>query len=266
MAGISQVVTGHPTIRIGAGTGDGSSAGNAGSSALAIKQRTGTTTDGLYWVKPPNGAATQVWCDMNTDGGGWMLVARTHPSANPAPGNWGWRSPTVFGAPTTYGAGYCMDSLNWYNNGFRFHEYIFGNQSTDNSNAWGPFIYKTSVSNATTFMTSDTQQTGTYATLKSNLSIYGTTIFPGMQSVFGYPVSATAANVFFMRDCCTPESAYGVQPTGMLTTYCSVDTPVVWYSGPWCNGATLSGNNWVHGGSSSPLNTGGTNQAMIMVR
>lgn len=252
-----------PTI--GAGTGDGSSAANAGSSALAIKRLTGTTTDGLYWVKAPSGTATQVWCDMNTSGGGWMLVARTHPSAAPSSGTWGWRATTVFGAATTYTNGFCLDLLNWYNNGFKFYSYIFGNQLNNISNTWGPFIYQVGLSNPDTFMTSDTQQSGsTYDTLKSDTSIYWTTAFPGMQQAIGYATTGTTNNIFYMRDCCG-FAGYGITPTGMATTYCS-DVPHAGYCGPWCNGATLSGNTYVQGGSSSSSNTGGTNQCMIMVR
>ena len=52
--------------------GDGSTSATAAPSARAIKQLTNTTTDGLYWIYIPQVGATQVYCDMNTDGGGWM--------------------------------------------------------------------------------------------------------------------------------------------------------------------------------------------------
>lgn len=263
MAGASQFFAGHPTIQIGAGTGDGSSAVNAGSSALAIKQRTGTTTDGLYWIKPLSGAAIQVWCDMNTSGGGWMLVARTHPTGAAAAGTWGWRGPGI-GAPTTYTSNYQLNLLSLYNNGFRFGEYIFGNQLTNDSNNWGPFIY--SVGGVTTIdlMTSDTPQYPTYYnTLKSDTNVYGSNNSPSMQYTYGFAVSATAMNVYHMRDCCGA-AGYGVTPTGMATTYVNAASPQ-FYSGPWVNN-TLSGNTYVQGGSSAFNNMGGTIQCMIMVR
>lgn len=54
---------------------DGSTESKAAPSAKYIKDLTNTTTDGLYWIKKPGTTtAYQVFCDMNTNGGGWMLV------------------------------------------------------------------------------------------------------------------------------------------------------------------------------------------------
>lgn len=264
MTGIQQIYTGgFPGI--GAGTGDGSSAANAGSSAVAIKQRTGTTTDGLYWIKPPNGSAVQVWCDMNTDGGGWILIARTHPTdTGVAAGTWGWASTTTYGSPTTYTTAYHLGFKSLYNNGFRVSQFIFGNQLNNISNNWGPFIYQVSA-DMDALITSDTLQSClAYQTLKSDTNVYGSTAYPRMHVAIGYPTTGTTNNVFYLRDCCG-YSGRGIKPNGMSTFYCS-DSANPFYCGPWCNGATLSGNTYVQGGSSSSSNTGGTNQCMIMVR
>lgn len=54
---------------------DGSTEALAAPSARYIKDVIGATTDGYYWVKLPGDIkARQVWCDMNTDSGGWMLL------------------------------------------------------------------------------------------------------------------------------------------------------------------------------------------------
>lgn len=74
---------------------DGSSLERAAISAAAIKSLTGTTSNGLYWINLPVVGPTLVFCDMNTDGGGWMHCAtftdnnerhndaQTHPWAAP---------------------------------------------------------------------------------------------------------------------------------------------------------------------------------------
>ena len=54
---------------------DGSSASRAATSAKAIKTLTGTTTSGLYWLKPSGFShPAQFYCEMNYYGGGWTFV------------------------------------------------------------------------------------------------------------------------------------------------------------------------------------------------
>lgn len=52
---------------------DGSTSALAAPSASFIKAATGTTTDGIYWIDLPRLGPTQMYCDMNIDGGGWMM-------------------------------------------------------------------------------------------------------------------------------------------------------------------------------------------------
>lgn len=77
---------------------DGSTEALAAKSAYAIKVATSTTTNGLYWITMSGGVARQVYCDMSTDGGGWMRIyngnnttgvqlgGQTAMSGNPATG------------------------------------------------------------------------------------------------------------------------------------------------------------------------------------
>lgn len=56
---------------------DGLSQRTAGTSALSIKNLTGTTTDGAYWIQPVGCPEPfQLHCYMSIEGGGWMLVLR----------------------------------------------------------------------------------------------------------------------------------------------------------------------------------------------
>lgn len=67
-----QIDTGTKWLSVG--VQDGSSFNNAAVSAKAIKDMTGTSVSGTYWIMV-NGTPTEIYCDMSTSGGGWMSFA-----------------------------------------------------------------------------------------------------------------------------------------------------------------------------------------------
>lgn len=206
-----------------------------------------------------------VYCDMTTDGGGWMMIARSHPSTVDYNGqNWGWRGGPI-GSVNDFSQAYQAGWYPYWNSyGNSFTEFIFGNRENINNNNWGYFVYKRSGLTYSTFLESDTQQGASDTTLKSNTSVYGNTDRPGMQGAIGFPVTGTSNNIYYMRDCCG-FSTYGGTPTAMNTTYCGAS---FYYAGPWCGGSSTdsSGNFLPNSYDSNGLRYGGTNQYMIMVR
>jgi hypothetical protein len=220
--------------------------------------------DGLYWVYPggPTSSPYQVYCDMTTDGGGWMLVARSSPSVNLNGENWGWKGGKV-GSINDFSQAYQLQWYDVWDGNATFTSFIFGNQRTNADNSWGPFIYKVSSINYATFFGSDTQQYYSLSTLKSDTSVYGTTSYPGMQQAVGYTTTGTNNNIYYLRDCCG-FAGIGGGWGGMSTYYCGA---AFYYSGPWCGGETTTGgiydfNTYVSNG----LTYGGTQHYMIMVK
>ena len=67
---------------------DGSSPSLAAESAVYLKDIAGINNNGTYYINW-NGTPTQIYCDMQTNGGGWMLFACADGNAAWFPGNTG---------------------------------------------------------------------------------------------------------------------------------------------------------------------------------
>lgn len=226
--------------------------------------------DNYYMLYPqgPSSAGVLTWCDMTTDGGGWMMIARSHPSTvNYNGANWGWQGGAI-GSVKDFTQAYQLGWWTFFNNNATFSSFIFGNRSNLYNNAWGYFTYKVNISSYSTFTTSDTQQgPSSTSTLRSDTSVYTWTTYPGMQSAIGYPVTGTTNNIYYLRDCCG-FAGYGGTATSFVSTYCGSDS-VLAYSGPWCGGSSTDGSgNFLPGTTTTPAGYkyGGTNQYMIMVK
>lgn len=228
--------------------------------------------NGIYTLCPDGtlNSATRVYCDMTTDGGGWMLIARSHEIGNISLGKWGWLA-TGTGELDDFSQPYQLPwYTKWHSKSNTFTSVLFGNRLNVYNNEWGPFIYKHVTNYNNLFTTDGIVISSSTTTIKYDLSVYNTTAFPAMQIYLGYATSALTDNSFYLRD--YPGIGYGGYPNGMFTTY--VNDPSLWgVSGPWgvtglnysklTKGFDSSGNYIQKSGNT---NYGGVGQYMIMVR
>ena len=218
---------------------------------------------GVYPYGPTSTYVLTIYADMVTDGGGWQLIARSHPSAANTPG-WGWNA-APRGTVDVFNGAYNLGWIQTYaGTGVTFTNWMFGNRGNINDNSWGPFKYKLSNINYTTLTTSDTQQGYTASTIAYNLSVYNTSNYPSMQGQVGYYSTGTSNTIFYMRDCCG-FGTYGGFAYGMYTVY--INDPTYWAnSGPWGrtdNAVDGSGNFTQTTGN---VNYGGTWQYLMFVK
>ena len=147
--GQTSAITLSGSYHVVASARDGSTSANAAASAWEIKKTLGPAArTGYYYLKNPyDGTTSQWWCDMETDGGGWILVAHTGDGAMSDQGTGGthWYSRSNKGGFDTVGAGYYAGGGFWRTSGgawsentcgqlmwdVRTHYSEFNNQSND---------------------------------------------------------------------------------------------------------------------------------------
>ena len=108
---------------------DGSTSARAATSAWEIKKTLGPAArTGYYYLKDTTGTVAQWWCDMDTDGGGWILIAHVGEGSMSSQSTSGdhWWDATNRGGFNSIGSGYYKGGGYWRGSGGAWAENTCG--------------------------------------------------------------------------------------------------------------------------------------------
>lgn len=194
----------------------------AAPSCRALKDSQPTLPSGIYWIDPdadgPIDAFT-AYCDMVTDGGGWMLVARSRPGGWAAGCN-GTDGGTSFG--WRYDRGSVSSDIEPYSldvasRGVAFNEVLFGSYAA--GKVWGSRVFRQSV--PADFL--EAYRSAQYATPALPTQVtpmcMNDGVFPASDnpSMFRYMGLTEANGYFHFRD--VAGAGFGLTQSGWATCY-----------------------------------------------
>lgn len=164
----------------------------------------GNILSGVYTADPDGAgplASYQVYCDMDFDGGGWTLAARSVNIVTPVPFGWMSSTGSVNDDTQPYSLGIIPTAVD-------VNEMLFGDYSTGKT--WGLYVYKKGVplDFFTTYLNASIN-TGSPTPLRGGITNFG------MAAFVGYTYHT---DVYYFRDI-FEDTGYGLTMNGWSTAY-----------------------------------------------
>lgn len=164
-----------------------------------------TAPSGPHLIVDAVNRPVSVYCDMESSGGGWTLVARSVPGGSSEDG-FGWGSSR--GAISSPSEPYSLDVASV---GIEFTELLVGNRGS--GYGWGSNVYRLELPNGFLSNTDNSVPVSNLSTVKGNCDPPGG---PEMLRNAGY---SGRDDVFWLRDETDFRSQYGLEPDGFNLFY-----------------------------------------------